>query len=243
MRISLQLYTVRDALAKDLQGTLDKVRDIGLKYVEFAGYYDQSASDWKTLVTDRGLTFSAAHIGFDQIRDDFDEVVENCKIMGVETVVVPWIGEDHYKDGWDAFGRVLQPIGQMLKKEGLQLAYHNHAFEFKTDGLVGLYGATSPDILKAQLDLAWVSIGGADPVDYIHRFADRTTQVHLKDYDPTKTPQWRPAGQGILDWDPIIAACLEAGVQYGSIELDESPGDPIEAVRESFNYFAAKGLN
>jgi len=91
--------------------------------------------------------------------------------------------------------------------------------------------------------LAWVSIGGADPVDYIHRFADRTTQVHLKDYDPTKTPQWRPAGQGILDWDPIIAACLEAGVQYGSIELDESPGDPIEAVRESFNYFAAKGLN
>lgn len=243
MRISLQLYTVRDALAKDLHGTLDKVRDIGLKYVEFAGDYGVSASDWKKLLEDRGLTFSAAHIGFDQIRDDFDDVVEKCKTMGVQTVVVPWISEEHYKDGWDAFGRVLQPIGLMLKNHGLQLAYHNHAFEFKSDGLNGLYGATSPDILKAQLDLAWVHIGGADPVDYIQRFSDRTTQVHLKDYDPTKTPQWRPAGQGILDWDPILAKCAEIGVEFGSIELDESPGDPIEAVRESFNYFASKGLS
>ena len=100
-----------------------------------------------------------------------------------------------------------------------------------------------PDLLKAQLDLAWVHIGGADPVEYIHRFADRTPMVHLKDYDPALTPQWRPAGQGILDWDGILTACQEVGVEYGSIELDESPGAPIEAVRESFNYFSSKGLS
>ncbi len=243
MRISLQLYTLRDALAQDLTGTLDKVAEIGLKYVEFAGYYDKSAAEWKSMLDERGLKFSAGHIGFEQMRDDFDEVVANCKTMGIETAVVPWIGEAHYKDGWDAFGRELQPIGQMLKSQGLQLGYHNHAFEFATDGLVALYGATSPDILKAQLDLAWVHIGGADPVEYIQKFADRTPMVHLKDYDPNKTPQWRPAGQGILDWDAIIPACLAAGVEYGSIELDESPGDPIEAVRESFEFFKSKGLS
>jgi len=243
MRISLQLYTLRDALAQDLNGTLDKVRDIGLKYVEFAGYYGLTAADWKTLTADRGLTISAAHIGFDQIVNDFDTVVADCKTIGCDTVVIPWIGEEHYKDGWDKFGKVCEPLGVKLKAVGLQLAYHNHAFEFKTDGLDGLYGATDPEILKAQLDLAWVSIGGQDPVATIQKFANRLPQVHLKDYDPTKTPQWRPAGQGILDWAPILAACKAAGVQFGSIELDESPGDPVEAVRESFNFFASKGLS
>jgi len=243
MRISLQLYTLRDALAQDLNGTLDKVRDIGLKYVEFAGFYGLTASDWKNLTSDRGLTFSAAHIGFDQIANEFDTVVADCKAMGCDTVVIPWIGEDHYKDGWDKFGRECEPLGAKLKAEGLQLAYHNHAFEFKTDGLDGLYGATDPDLLKAQLDLAWVSIGGQDPVATISKFADRLPQVHLKDYDPNLSPQWRPAGQGILDWDSILPACLAAGVQFGSIELDESPGDPVEAVRQSFDFFAAKGLS
>jgi len=243
MRISLQLYTLRDALAQDLTGTLDKVQEIGLKYVEFAGYYDKTAAEWKALLDERGLQFSAAHIGFEALHDDFDEVVANCKTMGIDTVVVPWIGEEHYKDGWDAFGRELQPIGQMLKNHGLNLGYHNHAFEFATDGLDGLYGATSPDILKAQLDLAWVHIGGADPVEYLNKFADRTPMVHLKDYDPTKTPQWQPAGQGILDWDAILPTCDKIGIAFGSIELDESPCDPIDAVRQSFEYFKSKGYN
>ena len=243
MRISLQLYTLRDALAQDLNGTLDKVCNIGLKYVEFAGFYGLTAADWADLTGERDLTFSAAHIGFDQIANDFDKVVSDCKTMGCDTVVIPWIGEEYYKDGWDKFGKLIEPYGAKLKAEGLQLAYHNHAFEFKTDGLDGLYGATDPELVKAQLDLAWVSIGGHDPVETIKKFSNRLPQVHLKDYDPTQTPQWRPAGQGILDWDPILAACKEAKVQFGSIELDESPGSPIDAVEQSYNYFASKGLS
>jgi sugar phosphate isomerase/epimerase len=243
MRLSLQLYTLRDALDKDLTGTLDKVAEIGLKYVEFAGFYGLSAAEWKKLADERGLSFSSAHIGYDHFVNDFDSVVADAKTLGLSTVIVPWIGAEHYADGWAAFGKKLEPIGAKLKEHGLNLAYHNHAFEFETDGLDGLYGATSPDLLKAQLDLAWVSIGGHDPVATIQKFADRTPMVHLKDYDPTKTPQWRPAGQGILDWDPILAACEAAGVQFGAIELDESPGDPIDAVRESFQYFSAKGLS
>ncbi len=243
MRISLQLYTLRDALAQDLNGTLDKVRDIGLKYVEFAGYYGLTAADWKKLTVDRGLKFSAAHIGFDQIKDNFAVVVADCKAMGCDTVVIPWIGEEHYKDGWDKFGKECEPLGAKLKAEGLQLAYHNHSFEFKTDGLHGLYGSTSPDLLKAQLDLAWVAIGGADPATLIKAFANRLPQVHLKDYDPTKTPQWQACGQGVLNWDPILAACKAAGVQYGSIELDEFAGDPVEAVRQSYEFFVSKGLS
>ncbi len=243
MRLSLQLYTLRDALDKDLKGTLDQVAEIGLKYVEFAGFYGLSAAEWKALADERGLKFSSAHIGYDQFVNEFDAVVADAKTLELTTVIVPWIGKEHYEEGWASFGKKLEPIGAKLKEHGLRLAYHNHAFEFETDGLDGLYGATSPDLLKAQLDLAWVSIGGHDPVATIQKFADRMPMVHLKDYDPTKTPQWRPAGQGILNWDEILPACEAAGVEFGAIELDESPGDPIDAVRESYQYFASKGLS
>lgn len=243
MRLSLQLYTLRDSLAEDLKGTLDQVAEIGLKYVEFAGFYGLSAEEWRTLADERGLSFSSAHIGYEQLTSEFDKVVADAKVLGLTTVIIPWIGKEYYENGWASFGKLCEPIGEKLKAEGLRLAYHNHAFEFETDGLDGLYGAVSPDVLKAQLDLAWVSIGGHDPVATIQKFADRTPMVHLKDYDPTKTPQWRPAGQGILDWDPILAACEAAGVEFGAIELDESPGAPIDAVRESFQFFSSKGLS
>ncbi len=135
MRLSLQLYTLRDDLARDLTGTLDAVRDIGLKYVEFAGYYGLLALEWRDLLDARGLKVSAAHIGLDDIKKDFDKVVGDCKTLGCDYVVVPWIGEEHYNNGWDKFGLELTPYAERLKAEGLQMAYHNHAFEFKTDGL------------------------------------------------------------------------------------------------------------
>src|SRR5215469_7200722 len=146
MRISLQLYTLRDALAQDIPGTLDKVQEIGLKYVEFAGFYGLTAADWRSMLDDRGIKMSAAHIGFDTVRDDFDKVVSDCRTLGMDTVVIPWIGEEHYKDGWDKFGHEIAPFGEKLKAEGLQLAYHNHAFEFKTDGLNALYGSVPADV-------------------------------------------------------------------------------------------------
>ena len=131
MRLSLQLYTLRDDLAADLIGTLDAVRDIGLKYVEFAGYYGLLALEWRDLLDARGIRVSAAHIGLDDIKNDFEKVVGDCKTLGCDYVVVPWIGEEHYKDGWDKFGQELLPYAERLKAEGLQMAYHNHAFEFK----------------------------------------------------------------------------------------------------------------
>lgn len=242
MLLSVQLYTVRDALAADLAGTLAKLKSFGLDYVELAGLGDHTVDEWKALLDENGLKVSAAHVGLDRFQNEFDAVVNEAKTLGYNYVVLPWVGSDVYADGWDKFAQSLIPYAERLKAEGLTMGYHNHAFEFENDGLDTFYAAVDADLLKAQLDLAWVKIGGADPAAYIEKYAGRLPLVHLKDFDPDKTPQWQPAGTGTMDFDAILAACAAAGVEFGSVELDESPGDPLDAVRESVAYFKSKGL-
>lgn len=243
MRLSVQLYTLRDPLSQDLPGTLKKVADTGLQYVEMAGLYDKSAAEWKSMLDELGLKTSGAHVGLDAINGDFEQVVSDAKTLGYNYVIVPWADPAKHEGAWDGLGHALEEAGRKLAAEGLTLAYHNHAFEFKDGGLDALYAATDPQYVKAQLDLAWVQIGGEDPAAYVRKMADRTPLVHLKDFDPDQTPQWRPAGEGVVNWDEVLNACDEIGVQFGSIELDESPGDPIDAVGKSVEYFKARGLS
>ncbi len=242
MRLSVQLYTVRDHLSQDLKGTLAKLAEAGLEYVEFAGLYDKTAEEWKAMLDELGLKASGSHQGIDGLENDFDKVISDAKTIGIPYLFVPWIGEDQYKDGWDKFGARMNELGKKVKAAGLQLGYHNHAFEFP-GGLEALYGASDKENVVAELDLAWVKIGGEDPAGYIAKYADRLPVVHLKDYDPTKDPQWQPAGEGVLDWDPIIEAALKAGVKYGAIELDQSAIDALEAVKKSIKFFKGKGLS
>lgn len=243
MRLSVQLYTVREALSKDLAGTLAQIKEIGLEYVELAGDYGKSAAEWKEMLDSLGLKVSASHTGIDALKGDLDKVIADTQTLGYKYVVIPWVGEDIRSMGWDEFARSIEPIATKLKEAGLTLAYHNHDFEFQNGGLDLFYATAPADLVKAQLDLAWVKIGGEDPAAYIRKHADRTPLVHLKDFDPTKTPQWTPAGEGTMDYDSILAACQEAGVEFGSIELDESPeGDEVGSVRKSYEFLSSKGL-
>jgi sugar phosphate isomerase/epimerase len=244
MRITLQLYTLRDRLAQDLRGTLEQVKAIGIDYVELAGDYGKSAQEWRTLLDELGLKASGSHIGVDALEKDLDKVIADAKTLGLPYVIVPWVGKERYSEGWDKFGKALEPFGQRLRQEGITLCYHNHAFEFEGgNGLTALYAAADPSALQAEIDAAWVKIGGEDPAETIRSLKGRVPLVHLKDFDTSKQPQWTPAGQGTLDYDAVLAACQEAGVQFGGIELDESPGDALEAVRESFAFLSSRGLS
>ena len=247
MRLSVQLYTVRDALAEDYVGTLKKLKDIGLEYVEGAGNYGGgSAAEGKKILDDLGLKASGSHVGIERLQHSLDDVIEEHQTMGIPFVIIPYLAEGDRHD-YTKLAGILEPIGHKLKDKGLTLCYHNHDFEFQMlndmTGLDILYAKTDPSLLQAELDLAWVQIGGYNPASYVKKYADRTPLVHLKDYDPAKTPRWQPGGQGIVDWDACLAACADAGVQFGAIELDESAGDPIDAVRQSFEFFYGKGLS
>ncbi|MFZ4506511.1 MAG: sugar phosphate isomerase/epimerase family protein [Fimbriimonas sp.] len=246
MRLTVQLYTLRDALSTDLEGTLAKVKEIGLEYVEIAGFYGKSAAEWKTMLDGLGLKVSGSHTGIDLLLSDLDAVIADSKTLENPYIILPWIGGDWIAKGWAELGKVADGIGAKITEAGLTFAYHNHDFEFvTTDGKLGLdefYENSDPANVKAQLDLAWVSIGGVDPVAYLQQMSGRVPLVHVKDYDPTKTPRWQAAGEGILDFDAILPAAEAAGVQFAGIELDESAEDPILSVRKSFDYFASKGL-
>lgn len=247
MRLSLQLYTVRDALAEDYVGTLRRIKEIGLEYVEGAGNYGGgSPEEGKKILDDLGLKASGSHVGLDRLQHHLDEVIEEHQTMEIPFVIVPYLVEADRND-YTKLAGILTPIGMRLKEKGLTLCYHNHDFEFAMQndetGLEILYSKTNPNLLQAELDLAWVAIGGQDPVATIERYSDRLPLVHLKDYDPDATPRWRPAGEGVMDWDACLAACAAAGVQFGAIELDESPGDPLDAVEKSFRFFYGKGLS
>ncbi len=247
MRLSVQLYTVREALAQDYVGTLRKIKAIGLEYVEGAGNYGaETAAEGKAILDDLGLKASGSHVGLDRLQHHLDEVIEEHQTMDIPFVIVPYLVEADRND-YTKLAGILTPIGTKLKEKGLTLCYHNHDFEFQVQndeaGLDVLYSKTNPNLVQAELDLAWVQIGGQDPAGYIRKYSNRTPLVHLKDFDPNATPRWKPAGQGVVDWDACLAACTEAGVQFGAIELDESPGDPLDAVRESFEFFYGKGLS
>ncbi|MDX2065393.1 MAG: sugar phosphate isomerase/epimerase [Fimbriimonadaceae bacterium] len=242
MRLSVQLYTVRDHLSQDLPGTLSQIQEAGLKFVELAGDYGKSGSEWRALLDERGLTASGAHIGLDALEHRFDETVAFVKAVGFSLVIVPWIGSDAYANGWAAFGQRLEPIAQRLAEHGLSLAYHNHDFEYANgDGLSEMY-ANAPTMV-AEVDAAWVKIGGHDPVAVVTGLGNRVKAVHGKDFDPTATPRWKPAGQGVMPLPELVQAAQQVGAEYLVIELDESPADPLDAVRESVTYYQSLGLN
>ncbi|HWD41842.1 MAG TPA: sugar phosphate isomerase/epimerase family protein [Fimbriimonas sp.] len=243
MKLSCQLYTVRDQFSADPVGTLIKLRDMGLTYVEGGGSFGgESPAEGRKILDDLGLKASGSHVGMDTWNENTEGAIEDAKTIGCHYVIVPWIDKSYYAEGWDKFARVLEGIGKKVKDAGLVLCYHNHAFEFEDDGLNKLYDAADPDLVKAQLDVAWCQIGGGNPAEYIRKLSSRLPLLHLKDFDPSKTPQWRPGGQGLVDWDATLAAANEGNVEFGAIELDESPGDPIDAVRESVEFFRSKGI-
>ena len=241
MLLTLQLYTVRDQIAQDRRGTFEKIASFGIKYVEGGFVAADEVAGYQSDLEHAGLKMSGAHVGPDALENQIDEVIAQAGVFGYKYVIIPWIGEAVYSVGWDVLGKRFEGYGKKLAEHGLTLLYHNHDFEFKGgDHLQELYDNASPESLGAELDVAWVGIGGQDPVAYTAKLGDRVKLLHLKDYDPNTTPRWRPAGQGIVDLKGVIAAAPH--VEFGAIELDESPADPLDAVRESADYLRSIGL-
>jgi len=243
MRLSVQLYTLRQPLADDLAGTLKSVKDMGLEFVELAGYNGQSPTEFKKILDDVGLKASAGHWGLDSLQD-VDQVCEDANILGCTYVVLPWIGEDKYLAGWVPFGKELEPLARAYSDRGFTFGYHNHAFEFRDTGsssFAEMWDETA-DVLKAQLDLGWISVAGESPVAWIDKLGSRSPLVHLKDYSGNPEKWDAEAGTGVIDWDPILEACQMHGVQFGAIEMDHTPDEPVASVRRSVEFFRSKGL-
>ncbi len=264
--IALQLYSVRNDMAQDFKGTLQKVKDMGYDGVEFAGLYDNSPEDIKAMCAEIGLTPISAHVPLADMLADVDKVISDYKTIGCEYIVVPYVTEER-RPGGELFMQMVEEIraiGEKAKAAGLVLLYHNHDFEFtKLEsgefGLDYLYNAVPADLLQTELDECWVRYAGQDPVEYLKKYSGRAPVVHLKDYyvegeqvgDPyaliglnedekkaNTAFEFRPLGYGVQDVPALVKTAEEVGSKWLIVEQDQpSLGKtPIECVEMSIEY-------
>lgn len=243
--IGLQLYTVRRPLHADFEATLAKVAAVGYDAVEFAGYFDRPPREIRRILDEHGLRAPSAHVPKSALADRADGIFEAASVLGHRYLVVPWIdaAERATLDGWRRVAQDLNRIGERCRAAGLQLAYHNHDFEFAPiDGTVPydlLLAETDPGLVQLEVDLYWMTRGGRDPVDYFARYPGRTRLLHVKDSAGPPAHRMVDVGRGVIDFPRILARREQAGVRHLFVEHDQ-PADPFATIRASYRYL--KGL-
>lgn len=238
-QVAIQLYTLREEAAKDLQGTLQRLARIGYTAIELAGMYGHSASQVRAMIDGAGLRGVSAHIPLVEFEDRLDKVVEDAHTLGCEWVVIPWIGEELRSEAkLRELGEKMTAWGATIAGAGMKFGYHNHNFEFdnRTTGGETLWEMlvkhTDAATVSFELDAYWAMRGGFDPATLLREHADRIGLLHLKDAnkeDPTKDT---PFGDGALDWGAILAAARAANVAWYIVEQDH-PGDVWADVERS----------
>lgn len=245
--IALQLYSVRDEMEKDFEGTINAVAKMGYSGVEFAGVFGHTAEEVAEICRKAGVKPISAHVPFDDMRKDAAGVVEFYAKVGVGCIVVPWLGGEYLPgtEGYEEFCKVVAKMANEAEKYGIKVCYHNHDFEFET-----LNGEYLLDIiykdnkaLQTQVDTCWAHVGMGDPAGYLRKYVGRAPTVHLKDYVGEKSDnmyaligkddvndtsekheafELRPVGYGKQDWKEILAAAEEIGAAWVIVEQDNA---------------------
>ena len=250
-RIAMILYTVRQEAARDLPGTLKRVRDVGFEYVQWSGMPQMPAEDVRKALDDAGLQAIGGHCDVTAFERDFDREVAFWKTIGTSNVGPGGMMGDCMADldGWLAGARRLDAVGAQLKAEGMRLFYHNHDHEFTR--FAGddrykfdiLYAETDPTHLYAEIDVAWVYVGGEDPAAYLRNYAGRCPLIHIKDVQGKRkadgSVRFMPVGQGDLDWPAVFQAARDAEVEWLIYEQDTCEGDVFDAARASYEFMKA----
>ena len=213
--VALQLYTVRDQMATDFQGTVRQVAQMGYAGVELAGTGGLSAEEMRDLLSETGLRAAGSHIGIADFERDLDGVIAYSQAIGNRYVGVPVLGREmRTPAGFGAAARRMNAIAKEVTAAGLTFYYHNHAFEFElVDGVRGvdiLYGETDPELVKLEADVYWMAYAGEDPAALIRKYPGRFTLIHLKDMTGEGDARtYAEIGEGHLDFRPIFAASEE----------------------------------
>ncbi len=240
-RIGVQLYTVREGMAQDVEGTLAKVAEIGYREVEFAGYFHRAPKAVRAALDAAGLAAPSAHIGFDALGEPWRKTLDDALVVGHRYLVVPWIPEEQRRtlDGYRRVGEVFNRAGEEARKAGVQFAYHNHSYEFPIlEGRVPydvLLQASDPQNVQLELDLYWLMSAGGDPLAYFARWPGRFPMVHVKDMDGTPQHGMVDVGSGVIDWKRLFARRAAAGIRHFFVEHDE-PASPFDSIRASYTY-------
>ena len=237
--IGLQLYSVRNLLPKNFEGTLQQLGAAGYKEVEAAGYFDKTAAELGNALQKAGLKCISTHHQLGQLKTQFDQLIEYGQALGLEYIICSWAGVhrdptrtgDLNLDDWRYVADQFNEIGRKVKGAGMTFGYHNHIVEFgRENGVVffdELLKRTDPKLVEFEMDCGWVTVGGGDPVAYLHKYPNRISMLHLKDFkkaakpfSPTAPPVPTELGRGSIDYGPIFAAAKKGTIKHYFVEQE-----------------------
>ncbi|MDR3139313.1 MAG: sugar phosphate isomerase/epimerase [Treponema sp.] len=247
--VMLQLYNLREELAQDFEGTLQKTAEIGYKYVELAGLYGKTPGEFKAGLDKAGLSAISAHVPYRNMLADPEKVIGDYIGLGCKYIAIPYLNDEDRSTGsnYEEVKKSIARLGEITNKLGAVLLYHNHDFEFKQYNgkyaLDDLYDSIPASLLQTEIDTCWANIGGVNPSEYIRKYSGRAPVVHLKDfYLPDGiTPEnmyeliglakkadanakdgfeFRAVGYGKQDIPSIIKASVDAGASWVVVEQD-----------------------
>ena len=238
--MSVQLYTVRKALAEDFGGTLGKLAEFGFTQVEPFALLN-FGDELRNGLPENGLTAPTAHVHL--VDEDHDAICELAAELGVQTIIEPYVDPTRWQSEADVseIASELNAVAAKAAGYGVRVGYHNHHFELESKisgvhALEVLADRVAPEVVL-EVDTYWAYVGGADVPALLTRLGDRVVALHIKDGDGTlDTSKQVPVGSGVLPvWD-FIAAAPEA---LRVVELDDSEGDLLDAVRASREFLLA----
>jgi len=230
--ISVQVYSVRNAAAKDLAATLATIAQLGYKGVEFAGYYNNDIKDIRKMLDDNGLKCSGTHTGINELRGDrFEKTAEIHKILGTKFMIVPGgINQElHDVEKNKAIAEEFNKIAEKAKPFGLYVGYHAHGGDAKLiEGIPAwerFFDATVPAVVM-QMDIGNYQMGGGDPYKMIEKFKGRSRTVHFKEAgqnDPI-------IGDGEVDWERVFDLLDADGSTEWYVVEDEKTPDSFDRI-------------
>ncbi|HUB62054.1 MAG TPA: sugar phosphate isomerase/epimerase [Puia sp.] len=259
--IGLQLWTVRNQLAKDPDGTLGKVAAIGYNSVELMGYgngkfWGLTPAQLAAILKKYQLVTPSGHYGMTNylLKGDMNDLHDNIAVaasMGHRYIVIPFL-TDNMRTSLDDYKKLAQKFNVAAteaKKSGLKLAYHNHDFEFKDwgGGRTGyniLLKETDPSLVFFEMDIYWAVRAGQDPIQLINNNPGRIRMWHLKDMSQKEPPSYSvggqqyfaPVGSGIINFKAIFRYKQKSGMKYFFVEQDETSEPVFDAITKSYNY-------
>lgn len=253
--LGVQLYTVRQTIGANPAAVLKAIQDIGYREVEAT--YGNLEQIWPAL-KETQLKPVSIHLDtalFFEGGAKLDDAIADVKQRGFAYIVLPYIPPEQ-RGGLDVFKKLAETLnksGEKAKAAGLTLCYHNHAFEFEpmqgTTGFEVLMKETHKSLVSLEMDVFWVSVAGHDPVALLKKYATRVALLHLKDKATGTAVQYnervpketfKEVGNGTVDIPAVLVAAKKTGVKNYFVEQDQTPGDPIESLRQSYKYLSTR---
>lgn len=222
-------YSFRDAFAKDVPGTLDKIKAMGVTNIEFSSFFKETPENLRVMLDQRGMRCTTIGVGYGDLLNNPEKVIKNAKILGAEFVRIASIPHKQKLDAIIVQKAAIDfnTFGKKLKENGLQFCYHNHGPEFIPAGELFngtffdyLVQKTNPDYVSFEMDILWVFVPGYDPIAYLEKYPNRFKLMHLKDRAKSSSDNVA-LGTGQIDIHKLLRTAKKTSVKYLYIE-DES---------------------